>query len=137
MGFLPLMVACPEPLDVDPLWAESALPAPAQPIDDGMADVGAELYRRNCAACHAIGEGAVVGPDLSGVTRRRSMVWLEGMIARPDSMLRVDSIAQRLLREYTVPMLNRELDGARVRAVIEFLRRADHPELTGSGSPGS
>ena len=123
--------ACPAPIDVDPEWSTTSLPAPDAPVDDRMADAGAELFRRNCAACHGIGEGDVVGPDLSGVTERRSMPWLRGMIARPDSMIRVDSIAQRLLRQYTVPMLNRELDDARVRAVIEFLRRADHPPEDG------
>jgi hypothetical protein len=58
------------------------------------------------------------------------------MVARPDSMLRVDGVAQALLLEYQVPMLNRELDEARVRAILEFLWRADHgPEA--SGVPGA
>lgn len=91
-----------------------------------MADVGAELFRRNCVACHSVGGGSVVGPDLRGVTTRRTPEWIRGMIARPDSMLRVDSVAQALLVHYQVPMLNRELDAARVRAVMEFLWRADH-----------
>ena len=127
---LPFLAGCPEPIDVDPTWSTTVLPAPDAPVDQRMADAGAELFRRNCAACHAVGGGDVVGPDLHGVTERRSMPWLRGMIARPDSMIRVDSIAQRLLREYTIPMLNRELDDARVRAVIEFLRRADHPPVS-------
>jgi len=91
-----------------------------------MADVGAELFRRNCVACHSVGGGDVVGPDLSGVTRRRSPDWIRGMIARPDSMIRVDPVAGALLIQYQVPMPNRRLDPARVRAVVEFLWRADH-----------
>jgi len=95
-------------------------------VSDSMADVGAELFRRNCAACHSLGGGDVVGPDLAGVTTRRPIEWIRGMVARPDSMLRVDGVAQAMLLEYQVPMLNRELDEARVRAILEFLWRADH-----------
>lgn len=117
---------CDPDLGVDPAWGGFPLPDPGQPVDDAMADVGAELFRRNCVACHSVGGGSVVGPDLKGVTVRRSQAWIRGMIARPDSMLRVDPVAQELLAQYQVPMLNRELDPARVRAVMEFLWRADH-----------
>ena len=127
LAALPLLAACPEPIDVDATWSTALLPAPDAPVDDRMANAGAEIFRRQCSACHGIGEGVVIGPDLHGVTERRDMRWIRGMIAEPDSMLRVDSIARALLVEYTVPMLDRELDDARVRAVIEFLRRADHP----------
>lgn len=119
--------ACSEPLDVAPEWAGTPLPSVERPVDHRMADVGAELFSRNCAACHTIGEGQVIGPDLRGVTARRSQIWMRGMVSNPDSMLRTDSIARRLLVEYTVPMLDRRLDDGRVRASLEFLWRSDHP----------
>ncbi|MEJ2538989.1 MAG: cytochrome c [Gemmatimonadota bacterium] len=119
--------ACDPGLGVDPGWSDAPLPSPGDPVSDSMANVGAELFRRNCAACHSLGGGDVVGPDLSGVTTRRPVTWIRGMVSRPDSMLRVDGVAQALLRQYQVPMLNRELDEARVRAILEFLWRADHP----------
>jgi protein SCO1/2 len=121
------LAACDPELGVDPGWASAPLPEAGVAVSDSMADVGAELFRRNCAACHSLGGGDVVGPDLSGVTTRRPIEWIRGMVARPDSMLRVDGVAQALLLEYQVPMLNRELDEARVRAILEFLWRADHP----------
>ena len=123
---------CDPGLGVDPAWGEATLPSDGYLVNDSMANVGAELFRRNCAACHSHGGGDVIGPDMRGVTLRRTQPWIRAMISRPDSMLRVDSIAQTLLAEYQIPMLNRELDAARVRAVMEFLWRADHP---GSGGP--
>jgi mono/diheme cytochrome c family protein len=133
---LGVLAGCDPQLGVDPAWAEVDLPSAGVAVSDSMADVGAELFRRNCAACHSLGGGDVVGPDLSGVTQRRPIEWIRGMVARPDSMLRVDGVAQALLLEYQVPMLNRELDEARVRAILEFLWRADHgPEA--SGVPGA
>lgn len=128
------LLACDPGLGVDPNWAGADLPGPGTPVSDTMADVGAELFRRNCAACHSLGGGDVVGPDLHGVTDRRPIEWIRGMIARPDSMLRVDGVAQALLLEYQVPMLNRELDEARVRAILEFLWRADHGPREGIGA---
>lgn len=123
-----LGAACDPGLGVDPSWGNSPLPDPAvdHVPDDLMADVGAELFRRNCVACHSVGGGDVVGPDLSGVTHRRPPDWIRGMIARPDSMIRVDPVAGALLIQYQVPMPNRRLDAARVRALLEFLWRADH-----------
>lgn len=129
---------CDPQLGVDPAWGDLSLPAAGAGhlVDEGMADVGAELFRRNCVACHSVGGGSVVGPDLRGVTTRRTPEWIRGMIARPDSMLRVDSVAQALLVAYQVPMLNRELDAARVRAVMEFLWRADHAPGEGGSEAG-
>ena len=124
---------CTEPLEVDPNWASRALPQAGVPVDHVMADVGVELFSRNCAACHTIGGGEIIGPDLRGVSERRTAEWLRGMIANPDSMLRSDTIAARLLTEFVTPMLDRKLDEARVRAVIEFLWRSDHP----TGAPGA
>jgi hypothetical protein len=42
-----------------------------------------------------------------------------------------DSTARALLKRYQVPMLDRQLDGPRIRAIMEFLRRADRgPDAT-------
>lgn len=132
-GLLLAVAGCDPQLGVEPGWADLPLPEPGHTVDARMADVGAELFRRNCVACHSLGGGDVVGPDLRGVTVRRSQPWIRGMVARPDSMLRVDATAQAMLARYQVPMLNRELDGARVRAVLEFLWRADHAPEAAAG----
>ena len=128
-----VVAGCDPGLGVDPSWASLPLPGAGYTPVDSVADVGAELFRRNCAACHAYGDD-VIGPDMTGVTLRRSQAWIRGMVARPDSMLRVDTVAQRLLVQYQIPMLNRELDPARVRAIMEFLWRADHAP---GGGPGT
>ena len=41
---------------------------------------GASLFKTNCTACHSIGEGRLVGPDLQGVTDRRDAEWLKSWI---------------------------------------------------------
>lgn len=93
-----------------------------------MADAGASLFRRTCSACHYIGGDdpeAGLGPNLAGVTLRRGPDWIRSMIANPDSMVAADTITSRLYSEFGVRMLNVGATPAEVRAVIEFLWRAD------------
>ncbi|NIP60306.1 MAG: c-type cytochrome, partial [Gemmatimonadetes bacterium] len=85
----------------------AAMDAEAGPTDEALAEEGEELFQaKGCTACHKFGEGRLVGPDLVGVTERREKQWTVSMIMHPDSMVRVDSIARRLLSEYYTPMQN-------------------------------
>lgn len=106
--------------------AETSGPWPAQPtgaVDEELAERGEEQFRvRGCVACHTIGEGRLVGPDLAGVTERRSYDWTMAMITNPDSMLRTDSIARQLLSEYFTPMSNQGVTPEQARAIWEHLR---------------
>ncbi len=91
---------------------------PAQSADEGQA-----IFEGKCAACHTIGGGTMVGPDLEGVTDRRGRDWLMRWIAEPDEMLaQGDSIATEMLQEYNnVPMPNLALTEAEVAAVLLYL----------------
>jgi mono/diheme cytochrome c family protein len=120
--------ACRKGSDVDPSWADRPLPSSERLIDARMADAGASLFRQNCAACHYIGGDdpeAGLGPNLEGVTHRRDPIWIRSMIANPDSMLDADTISGRLFDEYGIRMLNVGAEPAEVRALLEFLWRAD------------
>lgn len=101
------------------------LPAgePSGAIDQELASQGEDLFtRRGCVACHKIGEGRLVGPDLAGVTDRRSFTWIYSMMTNPDSMLQSDSTAQRLLGEHFTPMPNQKVQPEEARALYEYLR---------------
>jgi len=45
---------------------------------------GEYTFSKHCAACHAIGGGDQIGPDLAGVTARRDHAWLTRFITAPD-----------------------------------------------------
>jgi mono/diheme cytochrome c family protein len=129
--------ACQRGPPLDPEVGARPLPSSAARIDDALADAGAWYFRRNCAACHMVGgEQELIGPNLDGVTERREMTWIAAMIRRPDSMIVSDSIAAALFAEYQVPMANRRLDAARIRAILEFLWRADHGPSVPETTPG-
>jgi protein SCO1/2 len=96
--------------------------AEAAPLD---VDKGQFLFRSRCSACHTVGEGDKVGPDLAGVTTRRERTWLARYIQAPDQVLASrDPIAVSLFEKYKeVRMPNLRLGSPDVADVIGFLEK--------------
>jgi protein SCO1/2 len=86
-------------------------------------DKGQFLFQSRCQACHTIGGGDRLGPDLKGVTERREHGWLARYVAQPEKMLAEgDPIATSLFRKYNqVRMPNVELGTDDVAAVLSFI----------------
>ena len=84
---------------------------------------GQYLFATHCAACHSIGHGDQIGPDLLGVSNVRDPEWLKRFIAVPDKVLaEKDPIATALFAKYDqVIMPNLRLGDADVSALLEFL----------------
>jgi protein SCO1 len=84
---------------------------------------GQYIFATQCAACHSVGHGDKIGPDLSGVTNVRSQKWLHEFIAAPDKFLDgQDPIATALFEKYKhVRMPNLRLADVDVDELIHFL----------------
>lgn len=97
----------------------------APPSQD--ASKGEGIFKAKCAACHTVGGGKLVGPDLKGVMTRRDTAWLSGWIKAPDKVLASgDSIAVKLFAEYNnIPMPNLGLSDAEVTDLLSYLKSAD------------
>ena len=95
--------------------------AAARPIQ-GL-DAGDYLFRTRCSACHTIGKGDAVGPDLLGVARERDRAWLARYIKTPEKLLaEKDPIATELFAKYKeVRMPNLRLGDGDVEALIKYL----------------
>jgi mono/diheme cytochrome c family protein len=101
--------------DNAPPQIKNAIPVPEFAISKSPADVsrGQELFgEKGCTACHKVGGGKLVGPDLKGVTARRDETWIKRMILRPDVMVKEDDTAKKLLAEHMTPMPNQGVDPA-------------------------
>jgi len=87
---------------------------------------GQYVFSTKCSACHGLGGGAKIGPDLAGVTRTRTHAWLASYIADPRAMRqRGDPIAKALAARYgTVLMPSLQLTDQQVQDVIQYLDRA-------------
>jgi len=105
----------------DPGYAE------ARPLS---IDKGQFLFQSRCQACHTVGAGDRIGPDLAGVTQRRDRAWLASYLAQPERMLAEgDPVATRLFWKFKqVRMPNLELGTDDVAALLSYLEahsRAD------------
>ena len=106
------------PYDSGPRAAES-------PVDKEKAEQGEKLFQtKGCSACHAFGK-KVTGPDLAGVTQRRTAIWMENQILHPDVMTKQDPIAHDLFAKYSLQMPNQKLTEDEARAVIEYFKHKD------------
>ena len=106
------------PYDSGPRAAES-------PVDAARAEAGEKLFQtKGCSACHAFGK-KVTGPDLAGVTQRRTALWLEHQILHPEVMTKEDPIARELLAKHSLQMPNQKLTEDEARAVIEYFKYKD------------
>jgi protein SCO1 len=84
--------------------------------------VGQYLFAKECAACHTIGEGDKIGPDLKYVARARDREWLERYIREPNKMREDgDPIAAALAEHYKVLMPNLGVGDQDVAALMDFL----------------
>lgn len=117
--------------------AALALAGPAR------ADTAAEgkvLYEQKCSACHTIGGGDRIGPDLHGVAARRPEAWLLRFITEPDKMIAAkDEVAVRLFEKYNriiMPNLGlAESDARAVLAHIQAVSAAAAPAPAAAASP--
>lgn len=99
-----------------------AAPSRAQAAAATASD-GEALFKAKCAVCHTVGGGALVGPDLEGVTKRRPREWLLHWIQTPDRMLADgDPTAHQLFEQFhQIPMPNLGIDAAQAAALVAFL----------------
>ncbi len=98
---------------------------------------GQKIYDSLCTACHTIGGGKSIGPDLAGVTSRREEAWLKRQIKEPDRLLAEnDPIAMQLLQEANnIPMVPLGLSDADVVAVIAYLESTEQEANVVTGLP--
>jgi protein SCO1/2 len=119
-------------------WAAST-PGPSYaakpPLPRSASDRGTYLFQTRCSACHTIGQGDSLGPDLLGVTTVREPEWLAGMIATPNQMIsNKDPIATALFARYKeLRMPNLRLGEVDVNALIGYLKSQDAAQDGGHG----
>ncbi len=93
-------------------------------LQDIQAQDGEKLFKQNCAACHSIGKGKLVGPDLHGVTELRNEQWLIKWIKGSQAMVNSgDPEAKAIFEEFNkIPMPDQNLPDADIKGILAFIK---------------
>jgi len=95
---------------------------PAYATVAAQADEGSAIFATKCAACHTIGKGKSVGPDLKGITTTEDPGWLARWIASPSALIKAgDPKATRLVKQYPMQMPDLGLSSGDVDAVLAYV----------------
>ncbi len=95
---------------------------PAYATGPAQADDGSAIFASKCAACHTIGKGKSVGPDLKGITTTEDPTWLKSWISAPSTLIKAgDPKATRLVKQYPLQMPDLGLSSPDVDAVMAYI----------------
>jgi protein SCO1 len=110
------------------------VPAPTIKLDPGQ-----YIFSSHCAACHTVGHGDKIGPDLAGVTSVRDHDWLFRFIKEPDKLLSTrDPLAVTLFEKYKqVQMPNLRLADGDIVEVLKFLETQSRTNHAAAVAPAS
>ncbi len=87
---------------------------------------GAQLFLP-CKACHNIGTGKLIGPDLLGVTKRRDKEWLHRFIKNSQDVVKSgDEYAVKLFEAHNkIPMPPFAYSDEQIDAVLNYIENYD------------
>jgi mono/diheme cytochrome c family protein len=87
---------------------------------------GAQLFQL-CAACHTIGKGKLIGPDLYNVTQRKDREWLLKFIKNSQGVIQSgDAYAIKLFEDHNkVPMPPSIYNDEQINAVLDYIEKYD------------
>jgi nitrite reductase (NO-forming) len=113
------------------------LQASATPTEPEAAQ-GKLNFESKCLACHTVGQGKKLGPDMVGVTKRRTEDWLTRWLKSPEKMLESDPDARAMLKEYNnLPMPNQNLSDSEIHRYIRYFKWADAQPAGSLSSSGA
>ncbi len=110
----------------------SSEPEPLPNPFAGMTD-GKELFRNICGACHTVGKGKLIGPDLKDVHQRHSRDWLFRWIRSSQSLVQAgDPEAVELFNAYNQVVMPDQpfLEDAQIAAILDYIAEAGKPAVT-------
>lgn len=85
-----------------------------------------------CTACHTIGKGKLIGPDLKGANDRHDEAWLISFIKSSQTMVKNgDPVAVKLFEEYNkIPMPDNNLTDDQIRRILSYIKNYTEPAVS-------
>lgn len=88
---------------------------------------GEQLFRQNCTACHTIGGGISIGPDLKGITNKRNKDWIKQFTNNSTELIKSgDKDAIAIWEEFNrVAMASFNFSDEEFEAIYSYLKSKD------------
>lgn len=86
---------------------------------------GSEIFRANCATCHSVGKGKLVGPDLKNVEQRFESKWLTKWIRSSQALVNAnDPKAVEIFNANNkIPMPDfAQLNDEEIKSLLEYIK---------------
>ena len=86
-------------------------------------DAGKKVFETKCFSCHSIGGGNKQGPDLKGVTEKRTREWLKEFTKSPTSMRDKDADAAQVFKDFAPEIMpDQSLSDDELDSVIALIK---------------
>ncbi|WP_297098968.1 cytochrome c [Draconibacterium sp.] len=91
-------------------------------FSNAVAQDGEKLFQQ-CRACHTIGGGKLLGPDLLDVSKRRDVSWIKNFIKSSQRMIKAgDPDAVALFEEFNkLPMMDYNFSDPELDALVKYI----------------
>ena len=111
-------------------WLIALAPASAE-------ESGKQMFEDTCAACHNIGGGPGVGPDLAGITEKQPEEWLIRYIRSPAAVFKSgDARAKANRASFRTEMPDQELSDSDIKAVLAHIQATGGASGVGNTAAG-
>jgi len=107
--------------------ADEALAITSNPYDKMN---GQEIFQNVCAACHSIGKGQLIGPDLKNVEQRHTRSWMYKWIKSSQSMVKSgDADAIKLFNDNNkIVMPDQDISNNKIDEILAFIQSKSNDE---------
>ncbi len=101
---------------------------------------GQEIFQNVCTACHSIGKGKLIGPDLKNVDQRHSKSWIYTWIKSSQTMIKSgDADAIKLFNDNNkILMPDQDISHSKIDEILAYIKSKskDEPISVSQISPG-
>lgn len=83
---------------------------------------GEALFKQTCSACHSIGGGRLVGPDLQGIHAKRKEDWILKFVKGSQTFIKSgDADAKAIFDQYQIVMPDQNMPDADIKSIIAYI----------------
>lgn len=102
----------------------------------GKAQDGQAIFTTRCVACHTIGNGRLVGPDLKGVYKKYPLKFFYKWIKSSQAVIATDAKAKALFEEYNSIVMPDfpDLKDSDIKGIVDYIKTQSGEATTSSVS---